>query len=145
MTKNIYEIFDEFQKQKNETDRRKVLLKYHTPMLVTFLQLAFDPRIKFTVKEIPKYKPQGHLPGMGYSTMGPALKKAYLFIEGHPRRPNLTPKKQDVLLIQLLEGLEDREAVAYSLMLQKKVDIPYLTPKLIEKTFQGIFDIKVNV
>lgn len=141
---NIYEIFDEFQKGKNEIERRQVLIKHKSQMLTTFLQLAFDPRVKFAIKEIPKYKPSGMPPGMGFTTTGPALKKSYLFIEGHPERPVLTEERQEQLLVQILESLENREAVAYGLMLQKKVEIPYLTPKLIEKTFPNIFSIPIK-
>jgi hypothetical protein len=146
MKKNVYEILDEFQKAKSETDKRQILVNNATPDFVAFLQLAFDPRIKFVLKETPQYKPSNVPAGMGYTNMGNAIKKTYLFIDGHPRRsPNLTEEKTKELLINILEGLEAREAEMFVAMVHKKVKIPGLTKALLEKTFQGIFEVKINV
>lgn len=147
MTKNIYEILQEFEQAKTERDKRLILVKNMTQTLVTFLQLAFRPDVHFTIKEIPKYKPSGMPPGMGYSNMGQALSKAYMFIENHPRRaPKLKgTKKEQNVLINILESLEDREAVMYSQMLLKKVKVKGLNLALLEKTFEGFSEVKIKV
>jgi hypothetical protein len=157
MKKNVYEILDEFKAAKSEDDKRRVLVRNATPDFVGFLQCAFDPRVKFVKFPLPtpvnakyggegEYRPDYAPAGMGYTNMGNAIKKAYLFIDGHPKRPPaLTPEKTADLLIQILEGLEAREAEIYLLMIEKKVKVPALTKALIEKTFPNIFQIPVNV
>ena len=159
MKKNIYEILEEFKAAKTEDDKRRVLANNATPDFVGFLQCAFDPRVKFVKFPIPtpvatkyagegEYRPMNeNIPaGMGYTNMANAIKKTYLFIDGHPKRPTtLTPEKTCDLLVQILESLESREAEMYIAMLQKKVKVPALTKALIEKTFPNIFQIPVNV
>jgi hypothetical protein len=146
MKKNIHEILDEFREAKTETAKRQVLVDNATPDFVAFLQLSFDPRVKFLVKEIPPYKPNNAPIGMGYTNMGNAVKKAYLFIDGHPKRnPDLMEDRQNKVLIQVLESLEAKEAELFVAMLKKSVKVPQLTKTLIEKTFPGIFEIKINV
>jgi len=145
MKKNVYEILDEFKAAKNEHDRRKVLVDNATPDFIAFLQLSFSPKIKFWVKEA-KYKPSNSPAGMGYTNMGNAIKKSYLFIEDHPKRnANLTEEKAKVLLTQILESLEAREAAVYLEMLNKKVKVPYLTLALLEKTFPGFLETPVKL
>jgi hypothetical protein len=140
LKKNVYEILDEFRNAKDERAKRQVLVDNATPDFVAFLQLSFNPHIKFTVKDIPKYNPSPMPPGMGYTNMGNAIGKTYLFIEGHPKRPNLTDKKQTELLIQVLESLEAREAEVYTQMITKSVKVPKLDLKLLEKTFEGFLN-----
>jgi len=145
MKKNIYEILDEFKAAKNETERRKVLVDNATPDLIAFLQLAFSPSVKFTIKEAA-YKPSNAPAGMGYTNMGNAIKKSYLFIEGHPKRAAaLTEEKTKLLLTQILESLEAREAEMYVAMLKKQVKVPNLTLKLLEKTFPGFLETPIKL
>jgi hypothetical protein len=145
MKKNVYEILDEFKNAKTELEKRQVLVKNATPDFISFLQLSFSPSVKFSLNEA-EYKPSNMPAGMGYTNMGNAIKKSYLFIEGHPKRaPNLTVEKTKILLTQILESLEAREAELYIAMLKKSVKIPHLTPKLLEKTFPGIFESPIKL
>lgn len=146
MKKNVYEILEEFKKAPGEIAKRQILVNNATPDFIAFLQLAFDPRVKFDVESIPKYNPSNMPAGMGYTNMGNALKKAYLFIENHPKRQaGLKPERREQILIQLLESLEGREADVFGQMLRKTLKVPYLTNKLLEKTFPGIFELPIRI
>ena len=152
MKKNVYEIFEDFKNAKSEREKKQVLVDNATPDFVGFLQCAFDPRVKFLKMEIPeagigasKYKPDMVPPGMGYTNMANAMKKTYLFIENHPKRNgDVKPERLKLLLIQILEGLEAREAEMYLAMISKQVKVPGLTPKLVKETFLGIFETPIQ-
>lgn len=138
--KNLYEILADFSQAKNEAERKAVLVKYASPAFLTFLRLALDKRIKFLIKEKPKYKPLDAAAGMGYSNYGIELRRMYLFIEGHPHRPAaLTDKRMNELCLQILEGLEPKEAEVFSDLVTNNFKVPNLTPKLVAKTFPQLF------
>ena len=137
--KNIYEVFDAFRKCKTKAERIDVLRKNDSYALRNVLYGTMNPNVLF-LKEIPEFKSEEVPVGMSYTTMNEALHKAYLFQEGNPRKPaGLTPKRQQELLIQLLEGLEQKEADVYVGMLKKNLNIPYLTQVLVNEAFPDLF------
>jgi hypothetical protein len=139
MQRAVYEIFEEFNKAKTEIERKTVLLKHADNMgLKLALKLAFHPQMKFMIK-VPEYKPMITPDSMGYTNLGYVLKKCYLFLEGHPHRPqNLSEEKMKNLMIQLMEGLEPKEAKIFESVVNKKLGVKYLTENLVQKTFPGL-------
>lgn len=137
--KAIYEIFDEVSKAKNEQDRVLILFYNKGDSLLNVLRGTFDPRIKFVFSEIPKYKNSEAPAGLGYNNMDHAMKLAYLFEENNPRvSPNLSLKRKTELLIQLLEGMEKREAEVFANMLMKKQNVKGLTVSVVNKAFPDL-------
>jgi hypothetical protein len=119
MLKNIYEIFQEVARSESKKDAILVLQYNQTYALKSVLKGMFDPRVKFTITKIPEYRKSDAPPGMGYSTIHQEIHRAYLFVEGEPRTVNLTPKRREEILIQILEAMESREAEVYANMLLK--------------------------
>lgn len=138
MQLNMYEVFDGFKKEKSEKTRVEYLRKHNTTTLATVLQLAFDPNFKFTTSKTPEYKRDSAPAGMSMSNMPMVIRKAYLFLEGHPKRPILTKQKEEVLLIQILESLEEKEADIWMRMMKKDLGIPYLTENVVRKAFPNL-------
>lgn len=137
--KNIYEVFEEFKKASNKTERIEVLRKNDSYALRNVLMGAFNKNIKFTVKEIPKFNRDPIPPGMSYSHMTNALDRVYLFTEGNTRVPaGLAENRKMEILIQILESLEEKEADVFSAMLMKNLKVPYLTETLVNEAFQGL-------
>lgn len=137
--KNIYEVFDEFNKAKSKTDRIDTLRRNDTWALRQVLLGAFHPTVKFTVKKVPEYKKVEMPAGMSYGHMTEALSRVYLFQEGNPRVPaGLTEKRKEELLMQILESLEIQEAEVFSGMLLKNLKVKYLTEALINEAFPGL-------
>lgn len=137
--KNIYEIFNDFKEAKNRVDRIAVLRKNDCYALRQILLGTFHPEIKFSVKDIPKFKRETIPAGMSYSHMTDALSRVYLFTEGNPRvPPGLTDKRKLELLLQLLESLEEPEADVFVRMLFKDQKIPYLTSSIVAEAFPGL-------
>lgn len=137
--KNVYEIFNDFKTAKNRADRIAVLRKNDCYALRQVLLGTFHPGIKFSVKEVPKFKREAIPAGMSYSHMTDALSRVYLFTEGNPRvPPNLKDQRKLELLLQLLESLEEPEADVFVNMLFKDQKIPYLTSSIVAETFPGM-------
>src|SRR6188768_813549 len=112
--KNVYEIFDEVAKVKTKQEKIAVLRNNRCYALINVLQGTYDPRIQFTVKELPAYTPSDSPPGMGYSSLHAEMGRVYIFQVNNPRvDPNLTDKRKKEILIQILEVLEAREAEVF--------------------------------
>lgn len=138
MQKMFYEIFDAVEKAPDTLSRVKILQENKSDALIQFLQGVYNPTVKFVVTEIPEYKPVEVPPGMGYTSMEMEMRNAYIYQEGHPRRPPTLPlKRTNELLIQVLEALEPREAKLFSNMLLKRLDVPCMSRALAETAFPG--------
>jgi hypothetical protein len=132
------EIFEEFDTCTTKAERINCLRKYDHPRFRTFLQAAFSPYITFDVP-IPNYRPAVEPAGMNYAYLDQEVAKLYRFAKGHPARPEgLTPEKQKALLTVILESLHKDEAALMVKMLQKDLQVKFLTINLINETFPGI-------
>lgn len=139
MLKNIWEIFDQFQKASSKVDKINVLRQNKTHTLTAVLQGAFHPRIHYVIKEIPPYVVEDAPPGMGYSTLGQELSRIYLIVEGSKTvDPNLSLDRKRVLFIQMLESLEPKEAKVLENMVMKDLKVPGLTYSLVKEAFPGL-------
>jgi predicted metal-dependent hydrolase len=136
--KLMFEILDEFEQAKTESERIAVLQKYDTHQFRHFLKNALDTTIEYDV-EIPNYRPAPEPAGLNYSYLSMEMSKMYRFIKGHPSRPvGLTPKKQKQLLAVILESLHEKEAEILVNILQKKFKVNFLTQKLVQKALIGM-------
>ena len=138
--KNIYEVFDDFRKSKNKSERIAVLRNNDSFALRNVLLGTFHPNAKFAIKDIPEWKRDDDLPaGMSYNNMTQVLDKIYLFMENNPRTPaGLTDKRRTEILLQLLESLEPKEADVFIGILKKDQKVPYLTEALVNEAFEGL-------
>lgn len=134
----FFEIFEKFEKAEKRADKIEVLRKSADSNFIEFLMMALHPNIEFDV-EIPEYKPSLDPAGLNYLYLHVEVRKLYRFIKNHPSRsPNLTAKRQKELLLQILEGLHQKEAELLIRCIKKDLRIPFLTPKLIREAFPGI-------
>jgi hypothetical protein len=139
MRKNIYEIFDEFNAAEKKQDKINVLAANWNPTLLLVLQLAYNPNIKWKVKDRPDaYKKPDTLPGVSFSSLNSELRRLYMFQEGNPTAEKLTPKKREELLLILLESLEPREADVVVGILKKDLGVKGLTVKFIRDNIPGV-------
>lgn len=137
--KNIYEVFDEFQKAETRADKINVLKKNNTNTLTAVLQGAFHPDIQYVIKEIPTYKVSDAPIGMGYTSLDVEFRRLYIFVEGSKRAdPNLSAERRKQILIQILESLEGKEAKVFENMLLKDLKVPGLSYKLVQEAFPGL-------
>ena len=137
--KNIYEVFDEFEEAKSKKDRLAVIERNLSKTLVEVLQYTFHPAYQWKIKEMPdNYKTPDTPPGLSRCQLSTEIRKLYLFQEGHPSSANLTDRKQNELLIQLIESLEPREAEVVIGIFQKDQGVKGLDYKFVKEAFPNL-------
>ena len=125
MMKNLYEIFDEFEKASTKQDKIDILRNNSSYAL--------------TITNIPYYKPSDSPPGLSYSSIHQELGRTYIFEKNNPKvSPNLSDKRKEHILIQILECLEEREAQIYMNMLLKKQRVKGLTSNVVKEAFPDL-------
>ena len=85
MMKNLYEVFDEFEKASSKQDKINVLRNNSSYALREVLRGTYHPNIEFTITNIPYYKPSDAPPGLGYSSIHQELSRAYIFESNNPK------------------------------------------------------------
>ncbi len=137
---NIYEIFNEFEKANTRNEKIDVLRRHGNYALRSVLKGTFDPNVKFVIQNIPYYKPSDAPPGLGYTSINQELGRAYLFEENNPKvASNLSMKRREEILIQILESLEAKEAEVYMNMLLKKQRVEGMTTEIVKEAFPDLF------
>lgn len=137
--KNVYEIFTEFEKASTRDEKINVLRSNDGWALRNILKGSFDPNIKFVINKVPYYKPSDSPPGMSYSSIHKELDRVYLFEENNPRvSPNLSFKRKEEILIQILEVLEAKESEIFMNMLLKKQKVKGLTYAIVKEAFPDL-------
>lgn len=139
--KNIWEILNEFQRASTRAEKVEVLRRsVNENRIVDVLKGAFDPKVCWVFKEKLEWKDSLAPIGLGYTNLAVEFPRFYLFMEGHPRvDPNLTLQRKKEILLQILEALEQKEAVVLMNMFLKDLKVPDLTPEIVQAAFPGIF------
>jgi uncharacterized protein YpiB (UPF0302 family) len=138
--KNIYEIFDEFEKASTKEERILVLRKNDNYALKSVLKGTYDPNLEFVIDKVPFYKPSDAPPGLGYTSIHQELGRSYLFVKGDTRvAPTLTQNRKQHILVQILEALEKREAEVFMNMLLKKQKVKNLNNEIVKEAFPDLF------
>lgn len=140
MAKNVYEIFEEFEKAPNTEMKISVLRNNaNRGPLKRILEGAFHPKLNYVIKERLEYKKSLAPPGLGYSSLDMEFRKVYLFVEGSVKvDPNLSLERKKQLLIQILESLESKEADVFMNMILKDLKIKGLTYKIVQQAFPDL-------
>ena len=137
--KNIYEVFDEFEAVTTKKERMLVIEKNLSKTLVDVLQFTFHPGFNWKIKEMPEnYKTPDTKPGISRCQLSTEIRKLYLFQEGHPEAEKLSPRKQNELLIQLLESIEPREAEVIIGIFKKDQGVKGLTYNFVKEAFPNL-------
>lgn len=137
--KNLYEVFDEFEEAKTKEERMKVIEKNLSRHLVDVLQYTFHPDFEWKFKKIPDgYKLPDAPPGMSYSNIAIELRKFYMFRVGDPRCEQLTDKRREEILIQVMESLEPREIEVVIGLFKKDLGVKGLTYKFVKEAFPNL-------
>ena len=138
--KNLYEVFDDFEKAKSKKDRMGVIQQNLSQTLVKVLELTFHPQILWKVKELPdNYKiPTDMLPGLTYDSLNAQLRRLYMFREGDATAEKLTERKRTELLTQILESIEPREAEVILGIFQKDLGVKGLDYKFVKEAFPDL-------
>jgi hypothetical protein len=140
MSDKLYsEIFEEFATATNKAERLAVLKKYDHKNFREFLVAAFNPLVVFDVELPETYRPAIEPAGLNFTYLSMEMPKLYRFIKDHPKRSaNLTEKKKTDLFRVILESLHKDEARLLVSLVQKKIDVKFLTPNLVREAYPNI-------
>jgi hypothetical protein len=134
--KNIYEVFDEFEESKTKKEKMQVIGRNLSQTLIDVLRLTYHPDFQWLVNDMPdNYKVPDTKPGISDCQLSTEMRKLYLFQKGNPAAEKLTPRKQNELLIQLLESLEPREAEVVIGIFKKDQGVKGLTYNFVKEAF----------
>ena len=138
--KRIFEVFDEFEEAKNKQERMNVIEKNLSPTLVKVLEMAYHPDIQWKVKELPhNYRlPTDSLPGITFDSLESILRRLYVFSQGNPTAEQLTEKRRDELLSQILDSVEPREVEVILGIFQKDLGVKGLDYKFVKEAFPNM-------
>lgn len=137
--KNVYEIFDEFEKASTKEEKIAALQRNDNNALRAVLRGTFHPDIKFVIDRVPEYRPADIPPGMSYSSIAQEMSRVYLFEQDNPRvAANLSQERKVHILTQILEMLEKREAEVFMNMLLKKQVVKGLNASIVKEAFPGL-------
>ncbi len=109
ITKSLSEIIDEVEKQKTTAGQTKVLQKYASAALKAVIGFAMDPGVKFLLPETnPPFRPMPE----GSDAQGRLIAehRKFIYFVDSPVGRNLSNLKREQMFIQLLEGLDMRDA-----------------------------------
>ena len=137
--KNLYEVFAEFEKATKREEKIDILRNNKSYALECVLRGAFHPNIRYVIDEIPNYRKSDAPAGLGYTSIHQELGRAYLLEENNPMTsPDLTLNRKKVILAQMLESMEEKEAAVFAGMIMKRVPVKGLTYKLTQEAFPGL-------
>jgi hypothetical protein len=137
--KNLYEVFEEFEKAPKKEDKINILRNNKSYALECVLRGAFHPNVRYVIDEIPNYRKSDAPAGLGYTSIHQELGRVYLFEENNPKvAPTLTLDRKKVILAQMLETLEEKEAAVFAGMIMKRLPVKGLTYKLTQEAFPGL-------
>ena len=141
MIKNVHEILDEFEKAETPEAKKQVLVENNLFHFKEVLKYTFDPEIQFYTEDAfpADYERPDTFPGIRIAGIESEIRRVYLFIKGNPTADILTPEKRHVLLLQLLESFEPKEARIWFNMMHKDLKIEGLTKELVQETYPELF------
>lgn len=140
MSDKLYsEIIEEFNKATNKSERIAVLQKYDNKNFRDFLVAAFNETVQFDVELPETYRPAIEPAGLNYTYLSLEVPKLYRFVKDHPKRAsNLSEKKKTDLFRVILESLHKDEARLLVNVVQKKLEVKFLTSNLVKEAFPNI-------
>jgi hypothetical protein len=132
--KTMMDAFDDLDKIKSSKDRVSFLQSIGSPALHQVLKYMFDPNIKFLLPEgNPPYKvSEFDQPGRFLAE----IRRMYLFVQGG--NPNLSTMRREIIFIQMLENVDERDAELILYIKDKKSPVKGLTKKVVEEAFPGL-------
>lgn len=132
------EIFELVEKAETAQERKNILLKHNSPVLIEILKMNFHPEIKFKLPEgEPPFKREGVPMGMADSNLYKEMRRMYIWI--NPPE-NLHRIKRETLFIQLLESINEKEALLLCAVKDKDLSriYPNVTYEFVNETFPGV-------
>ena len=132
----VHEIFTQINNAKDKPKKIEILKKNDTPQMRQLLKAAFDPKIKWDLpKGIPPYIKNEAPAGTEHTNLLSETRKLFHFIEGGNN--TITKIKKETMFVQLLEGLQEKDAEVLVAVKEKNLNLVYkgLTASMVKEAF----------
>ena len=132
----VHEIFTQINNAKDKPKKIAILRQYDNQAMRTLLKAAFDPKIKFDLPEgNPPYIKNEAPAGTEHTSLASEARKLYHFVVGGNN--DLNKLKKETMFIQMLEGLQEKDAEVLMAIKNKNLNNVYkgLTANVVKETF----------
>ena len=127
--KLVSEIFEEIESTRSINQKKDILSGHKRTGFLSVLQHMFDRNIKFAIKKIPEYRPSKAPLGLEDSYLEKAMKDLRLFYTDS----NVSEERMKIILIQILESLNPKEAEILCKIITRKIKVSGLTERLVRE------------
>lgn len=134
----INEIIQKVNNAKTKVEKIALLRQYESPALRTILIANFDESVKFLLPEgdVPYTKNEAP-EGTEHTRLSKEYRVLYNFVKGG--NDSLSQNKREMMFVQLLEGLHEKEAEILCLVKDKSLGKRYkITRACVEEAFPQI-------
>ena len=132
----VHEIFTKINNAKDKPQKIDILRSFDNQAMRTLLKAAFDPKIKFDLPEgNPPFIRNEAPAGTEHTSLASEAKKLYHFVVGGNNE--ITKLKKETMFIQMLEGLQEKDADVLMSIKNKNLNNTYkgLTAQMVKETF----------
>ena len=132
----VHEIFTKINNAKDKPQKIDILRSFDNQAMRTLLKAAFDPKIKFDLPEgNPPFIRNEAPAGTEHTSLASEAKKLYHFVVGGNNE--ITKLKKETMFIQMLEGLQEKDADVLMAIKNKNLNNVYkgLTAQMVKETF----------
>ena len=132
----VHEVFEKFEKAKTRKEKIDILKANESYALRDILKGTFDPRIEWLLPkgEVP------YTPAEAHSAPSNLLRKNVDFkycVKGGPGT-RLPAVKREKIFLGIVESIHPKDAELVCGMINKKLSVKGLTPKIVEEAFPGL-------
>lgn len=135
--KEVFEIFDEFEKQPNKAKRKELLLKHSDNQAFRdVLRGTFDDVL---IWNLPEGRPPftANIPESVPSTLLREHRQFGYFVKG-AKGDGIPDYKRENMFIRLLEAIHPADAEIVLSMVTKKSPVKFLTKKLVQEAYPNL-------
>ncbi len=134
MRRIIADIFESIGEAPDDELKVMRLQDNNSEILKKLLSYALDKSYVFDVK-IPSYKENQEVDGFASNNLYVEQRRLYLFLN---TTTNVNPKKKSVLLAQILETIDPKDAVLVEKIIKKDLSEYGITAQLVNEAFPGL-------
>ena len=132
----VHEIFTKINNAKDKPKKIEVLKQYDNSAIRQLLKAAFDPKIQWDLPEgDPPFIKNEAPAGTEHTSLISEARRLYHFIVGGNN--SINKLKKETMFVQMLEGLQEKDAEVLLLIKNKKLNTVYkgLTASMVKETF----------
>jgi hypothetical protein len=135
-TLDVYEVFDLFEKAKSRKEKIDVLQQNESWALKDIIKGAMDPKIEWLL-------PKGEVPYTAaeeHNAPSTLLRKnrEFRYVVKGGGGEKMPSFKREKIFLGIVESIHPKDAELVCAMINKKLPVKGLTPKLIEEAFPGL-------